>query len=93
MARELLGIAIGAESEAVKLAAIRDALDRAGITAKAALEVSAAAEPKPYDDLLASITGIATLTREESRAQRGLPAPTMAELPAASREALEIVDA
>jgi hypothetical protein len=93
MAKELLGIAEGAESESVKLAAIRDALDRAGVSAKQAVELSAAtSEPKPYEELLSGITGIAKLTRVESRAQRGLPAPETPALAAAS-EAPEVIDA
>jgi hypothetical protein len=94
MAKELLGIATGAESESVKLAAIRDALDRAGVSAKQAVELSAtASEPKPYEDLLMGITGIATISRVESRSQRGLPAPETPALPAAPSEAPEVVDA
>ncbi|WP_375481983.1 hypothetical protein [uncultured Mycobacterium sp.] len=95
MARELLGIATGAESEAVKLAAIRDALDRAGVSAKQTLELSATAEPKPYEEMLVGIAGIATVTREESRAARGLPAPETPELPPPplARELPEVVDA
>jgi hypothetical protein len=92
MAMELLGIALGAESESVRLAAIRDALDRGGLTAKAALEVSAA-DPQPYEEMLRGITGIATISRVESRAQRGLPAPEAPALPAAPSEAVEVVDA
>jgi hypothetical protein len=42
MVRDLLGIATGAESEAVNVAAIRDALDPAGVSAKQALELSTA---------------------------------------------------
>lgn len=66
MARELLGIAEGAESESVKLAAIRDALDRAGITAKQAVELSAAQEPKPYELMF---SGIAKITRAQHEAK------------------------
>ena len=60
-----------------------------------ALELSASAEPKPYEEMLMGITGIAYITREESRARRGLPAPETPELPAppAARELLEVVDA
>jgi hypothetical protein len=40
MAKQLLGIAESAESEAVKFAAVRDALDRAGLNPPAEVEIS-----------------------------------------------------
>jgi hypothetical protein len=67
MARELLGMATGAESEAVKLNAIRDALDRAGLGAKA--EVSL--ELKPWEQLMGDIAGVATISRAEHLAHNG----------------------
>lgn len=69
MAKELLGIAVSEDaSDAVKLAAIRDALDRAGLSAKTAVEVKV--EPsKPWEDILA---GVAGGPRAESRAERGM---------------------
>jgi hypothetical protein len=67
MARELLGMATGAESEAVKLNAIRDALDRAGLGAKA--EVSL--ELKPWEQLMGDIAGVATISRAEHLAHQG----------------------
>ena len=89
MARELLGIATSAESESVRLQAIRDALDRGGVTAKAAVELSA--QPlKPYEEILRDMAGIATITRAESRARRGLPVD---DTPALAAEPLEVVDA
>ena len=42
MAKELLGTATGAESEAVRLAAIKDALDRAGLVAPKTVDVAIA---------------------------------------------------
>ena len=48
MAKELLGIATGAESESVRLAAIRDALDRSGIRAPSQVEIGI----KPYEENL-----------------------------------------
>jgi hypothetical protein len=83
MARELLGIADGAESEAVKLAAVKDALDRAGLSAKQNVEVGV--ELKPYEQVLSDIAGVAHITRAESRARQGLPP--------VEREPLEIVEA
>jgi hypothetical protein len=83
MARELLGIATGAESEAVKLAAVKDALDRAGLSAKQAVEVGV--ELKPYEQVLTDIAGVARITRAESRARQGLPPE--------EREPLEVVEA
>jgi hypothetical protein len=67
MAHTLLGIASGATSEAVKLNAIRDALDRAVVPAK---DVEAV-EVKPDERLINDIAGIATISaaRAESRSQ------------------------
>lgn len=78
MARELLGMATGAESEAVKLNAIRDALDRAGLGAKTEVSV----ELKPYEQLLGDLSGVATISRAEHRALQGRPfvdAPALAD--------------
>jgi hypothetical protein len=69
MARELLGMATGAESEAVKLNAIRDALDRAGLGAKTEVSV----ELKPYEQLLGDLSGVGSITRAEHRALQGRP--------------------
>ena len=55
MARELLGIAVSADSEAVRLAAVRDALDRAGMNPKTAVEVSVG----PYEQVLGGLAGVA----------------------------------
>jgi len=69
MAKELLGLATGAESEAVKLNAIRDALDRAGLGAKSEVSV----ELKPYEQLFADLTGVANISRAEHHAHRRRP--------------------
>jgi hypothetical protein len=67
MAKKLLGIAIAGESETVKLAAIKDALDRAGLKPPAEVVLSQG-NVAPYEEIFDSI---ATNTREESRAARG----------------------
>ena len=45
MARELPGIATNGQSEAVRLTAIRDALDRAGLKPPTQVELEAAGKP------------------------------------------------
>ena len=73
MAKELLGIATSGDvSDAVKLAAIRDALDRSLGRAPATVDVSVSA-PKPWEEM---VSGMATVSRAESRAARGLPDDT-----------------
>lgn len=57
MAKELLNIATSAESEAVKLNAVRDALDRAGLAAKHAVEVEV--DPQPWEQVFAGIAAAA----------------------------------
>jgi hypothetical protein len=56
MARALLGIAESAESEAVKLRAITEALDRAGMQAPTGIEVDVAV--KPWQDVIAGMRGV-----------------------------------
>ncbi len=69
MARELLKMAVDENvSDAVKLAAIRDALDRAGLSARTAVNVAIA--PKPWEQIFDDIVGG---SRAESRARRGMP--------------------
>ncbi|WP_123029481.1 hypothetical protein [Mycolicibacterium stellerae] len=70
MAKQLLRIADSAESEAVRLAAVRDALDRAGLRPPDKVDVEVGV--KPYEELAGKIVGIATSTRSESRARRGV---------------------
>lgn len=69
MAKELLGMAIDPNvGDAVKLAAIKDALDRGGLKAPSEVVVSAGSQAgfeELFDD-------IATGTRAESRCARGI---------------------
>jgi hypothetical protein len=70
------------------LAAIRDALDRAGVGAKQAVEVGV--ELKPYEQVLTDIVGVARITQAESRARQGL----LPDRPAlAPPEPIEVVEA
>lgn len=68
MAKQLLGIALTADSDGVKLAAIKDALDRAGLRPPAEVVLSQG-ETKPWEELF---DGMATMSRAESRRARGV---------------------
>lgn len=67
-------LADNAKSEDVRLRATNSALDRAGLKAPTQVEVGV---KQPYEELIESIAGIATISRAESLARRGLaPEPT-----------------
>jgi hypothetical protein len=69
MARELLKMATDENvSDAVKLAAIRDALDRAGLSARTAVSVEVGL--RPFEQVFDDISGG---SRAESRRRRGVP--------------------
>ncbi len=69
MARELLKMAVDENaSDAVKLAAIRHALDGAGLSARTAVSVAVA--PKPWEQIFDDIAGG---SRAEWRRRRGMP--------------------
>jgi hypothetical protein len=91
MAKQLLSIADGAESEAVKLAAVKDALDRAGLKPPTQVEVGVG--PKPWEILVASME---PMSRAESRARRGVsdaPPPLPPQRALTASDGSEIVDA
>ena len=73
MAANLLGLAVDAESEPVRLSATNSALDRAGLTKPTEVVLSPGA-PKPiYETIFDDIGGG---TRAESRARRGVEDPS-----------------
>lgn len=70
MAKELLRMATDDKvSDSVKLAAIRDALDRGGLGAKTEIELSA----KPYEQLLDKMPKLQGGSRAEWRRAHGIP--------------------
>ncbi|OKH78352.1 hypothetical protein EB73_38825 [Mycobacterium sp. SWH-M3] len=82
-------LADSAESEQVRLNAIRDLQDRAGLAAKHAVELSTK-PPEPWEEVMSDVMQdpVARVSRAEHLAARGEPPPTA--LPLAD---LAIVDA
>jgi hypothetical protein len=58
-------------SDSVKLAAIRDALDRAGLNPKAAVEIGVSL--RPYEQILDDLVSIESSSRAEWRRRQGIP--------------------
>lgn len=74
MARELLKIATTSESESVKLSAVRDALDRAGLKPPTQVEVGPKA-PEPWEELLGDVAHITRAQHEAMKRGEYIPAP------------------
>lgn len=73
LVQRLLGMALDGDApDHVALQAIRDALDRAGMSAKAGVFV----ELKPWKQMMGEIAGIATISRDEHRARPNAYHPT-----------------
>ena len=90
MARELLGIATDVNvSEAVRVSAIKDALDRAGVSARTAVDVSVKAAP--YETILSHVE---TGSRAEFRRSQGIEdnSDKPRELPCAEPDLIVDVD-
>lgn len=88
MAKALIDIATSAESEPTRLAAVRDVLDRVGISSKTTVEVDVAV--KPYERIISNISGVrAGSSRAESRARRGLPPAESDEPPVLDAEVID----
>ncbi|AFA73681.1 hypothetical protein GPOL_c26600 [Gordonia polyisoprenivorans VH2] len=77
LAKELLGIATDETvSDSVRLAATKDALDRAGLSAKTAMEIEVG-PTKPFQAILDAV--MSGGSRAESRSRRGEPDDVSAE--------------
>jgi hypothetical protein len=77
LVQRLLGMALDGDApDHVALAAIRDALDRAGLGAKHAFELSAAnAEPAPWEQLMGDVAQLSRAQHEALKRGELLPPP------------------
>lgn len=77
MSAKLIGLAENVDGKTphyVQLSAVDSALNRVGVQAPTTVNVGIA----PYEDILGSISGIAQISRAESRARRGITEPPAA---------------
>lgn len=91
LVQRLLGLALGGDvPDAVALQAIRDALDRAGLGAKQAVELSTK-QPDPWEEMMMDFANTSRARHEalEQLVRRGEPLPDALAQPAAT----DIVDA
>lgn len=91
MARELLKIATTSESESVKLSAVRDALDRAGLKPPTQVEVGPK-QPEPWEELLGDVAHVTRAQHEAMKRGEYIPAPSTPQ-PALPPADADIVDA